>query len=202
MKVKNLKTMLLLVAITVVFVGCSKDDEPKIPVDDETKILIAYFSWTKNTKLMAMEIQEFIGGDLFEIIPVNPYPQNYAECLIVAKNEIDNNIKPPIVGDVMNFAQYDIIFIGTPNWYRTIPPPVATFLTKYNFENKIVIPFSTYNSGGQPQVYAALQKLVPHINIDKALSIQCKYVNNLPVPDGKSYNSQGKVEKWIKELGL
>jgi flavodoxin len=164
------------------------------------KILIVFYSWSENTKTMANEIQQIVGGDLFEIIPVTPYPTDYKECIKKAKEDIDNNHKPKLIGEVKNFDSYDIIFVGSPNWWGTIAPPVATFLTTYNFNGKTVVPFCTHGGGGVQNVYTDMAKLLPDSKILKGLEVFCKYENGLPVMGGKSYNSQGSVEKWIEEL--
>lgn len=47
---------------------------------------------------------------------------------------------------------YRIIFIGTPNWFKTFAPPVMSFLKQHDFTGKIVIPFCTHGGGGFGQI--------------------------------------------------
>ena len=169
---------------------------------ENPRILIVYYSWSGNTKAMADEIKSIVGGDLFEIIPANPYPDDYHLCLESAKNEINNNIRPKIIGEVKDFQKYDIIFVGTPNWYGTIAPPVVTFLTNYNFSNKTVVPFCTHGGGGRENVFTDMKKMLPDSEVLESLEVLCRYESGLPVVGGSSYNSQGAVEKWIKELNI
>ncbi len=49
--------------------------------------------------------------------------------------------------------EYDIIFIGFPNWWGTMPMPILTFLESYKLEGKIVIPFCTHGGGGEQNCF-------------------------------------------------
>jgi len=118
------------------------------PQSTGNKILIVYFSHSGNTRVVANQIQELTGGDIFEIQPVNAYPTDYQTVVDQAKKEINTSYKPPLKTSVKNFESYDIIMVGSPNWWSTIAPPVAAFLTSYNFEGKTIVPFMTHGGGG------------------------------------------------------
>lgn len=123
------------------------DNEPEAKVDGDSKILVAYFSWSGNGQKMARWIAEETGGDLFRIVPTESYGEDYNACADRAKNELDNEIRPElsehIDADVM--AQYDKIYIGFPVWWYDLPMPVWTFLEEYDFSGKTVIPFFSHN---------------------------------------------------------
>ena len=108
------------------------------------KILIAYYTRSGNTENFADQIKKLVGGDFFRIETVDEYPPSYQEVLKVSKVEIDNHYKPPIKSLVENIDQYNIVFVGTPNWYSTIAPPVTTFLSMHDLSEKTVIPFATH----------------------------------------------------------
>jgi flavodoxin len=112
------------------------------------KTLIAYYSWSSNTHRIAKTIQNETGGDLFEIKPVTAYSSNYNETLKQAKKEIQKNVKPALKALPKNIADYDVVFVGTPNWWSTIAPPVASFLTNVDLTGKTVFPFCTHGGGG------------------------------------------------------
>ena len=80
------------------------------------KVLVAYFSRSGNTKAIANHIKELTGGDLFEIQTAKPYPADYHACTEVAKKEKNDNARPELKEKVKNIEEYDIIFIGFPNW--------------------------------------------------------------------------------------
>ena len=116
----KLKTLLLTM---MAMIGMSYSAMAQKP-----KVLIAYFSWSGNTKEIANQIQEITGGDLFEIKTVTPYSSNYNQCVETAKQEKEKNTRPAIQGKVANMSDYDVVFIGYPNWWGTMPLAVLTFM--------------------------------------------------------------------------
>jgi flavodoxin len=74
-------------------------------------------------------IHERAGGDIFEIVTVDPYPGTYDEVVEQAKREQESGFKPALKANHENIKSYDVIFIGYPNWWGTIPMPVAAFLS-------------------------------------------------------------------------
>lgn len=105
-------------------------------------ILIAYFSWSGNSKSEAELIQEKTGGTLFEIVREEPYPEDYTECTEVAKKEKEDNERPPIKNSPESLDEYDKIVICYPIWWHTAPMCVGTFLEKYDLQGKTIYPVS------------------------------------------------------------
>ena len=99
----------------------------------DEKILVVYFSHSGNTRTVAEQITRSTGADLFEIQPQEAYPTDYHSVVDQAKKEINTNHRPALKNDVQDFDKYDIIFVGSPNWWSTIAPPVATFLERHDF---------------------------------------------------------------------
>ncbi|MBR1712621.1 MAG: flavodoxin [Alloprevotella sp.] len=126
------------------------------------RILIAYFShagenWVDgalrridrgNTRRVAEKVQVLTGGDLFEIRPRWPYPEDYDACCAQAKAELEADARPELAGGFPDVGRYDRIYLGYPLWYGTMPMPVFTFLERYDFTGKWLIPFSTHEGGG------------------------------------------------------
>lgn len=108
----------------------------------DASVLIAYFSWSGNTAEMAAQIQKQTGGDLFEIVPIEPYPTDYDECGEVALAERDSNARPEIQNLPESIEQYDTIFIGYPIWWHTAPMIIGTFLENYDLSGVDVYPFT------------------------------------------------------------
>lgn len=123
------------------------DNNPEAEVTGDSKILVAYFSWSGNGQQMARWISEETGGELFRIVPEESYGEDYEACADRAKNELDNGIRPElsshIDADIM--AQYDVIYLGFPVWWYDLPMPVWTFLEEYDLEGKTIIPFFSHN---------------------------------------------------------
>lgn len=115
------------------------------------KTLIAYFSWSGNTFTMANTIAEKTGGELFEIVPVNPYPEEYTPCTEVALEERDSNARPEIKDLPDSIEEYDTILIGYPIWWHTAPMIIGTFLENYDLTGIEVYPFTQSASMDEEQ---------------------------------------------------
>lgn len=120
--------------------------------DTDAKVLIAYFSATGTTKSIAQSIAEATGGDLFEIVPADPYSSddlNYNNDTCRANQEQqDDNARPAISGSIQNMDSYDIVFIGHPIWWGQEPRIIDTFVETYDLSGKTVINFCTSGSSG------------------------------------------------------
>lgn len=134
-------------------------------------MLIAYFSWSGNTKGAAEEIQAQTGADMFEITPAAPYSSDYNTVLDEAQRDQNNQARPELAAQVENMEDYEIIFLGYPNWWASIPMPVATFLEQYDFSGKTIIPFCSHGGGRFGQSLTAIAKLAPDAKKGEGLSI-------------------------------
>ena len=136
-----------------------------------SKMLIAYFSWSGNTQGIAEEIRKQTGADIFEIEPEKPYSESYNTVLREAQRDQRRQARPKIKNHVRNFEQYDVIFLGYPNWWASIPMPIASFLEEYDFSGKKIIPFCSHGGGRFGQTLTAIAKLAPDASIMKGLSV-------------------------------
>lgn len=125
------------------------DTDTKSTQDGKT--LIAYFSWSGNTVTMADTIAEKTGGELFEIVPVNPYPEEYTPCTEVALEERDSNARPEIKDLPDSIEEYDTILIGYPIWWHTAPMIIGTFLENYDLTGIEVYSFTQSASMDEEQ---------------------------------------------------
>ena len=128
---------------------CSSDNEVKaqeLQTPTTGKVLVAYFSFTSNTKAYAEKIAEISGGDLYEIVPEVAYGSEnsnyYDQSTRVYKEQYNTGgeQRPSIKETLENATQYDIIFLGSPIWYGKSPRVILTFLDKYSFKGKTIIP--------------------------------------------------------------
>ena len=152
---------------------CSSDNEVKAQEPQTTatgKVLVAYFSFTSNTKAYAEKIAEISGGDLYEIVPEVAYGSensNYYDQSTRAYKEQYNTggeQRPAIKETLVNASQYDVVFLGSPIWYGKSPRVILTFLDKYSFKGKTIIPFVTSGSSGISSVNSELSSTYPDIN--------------------------------------
>ena len=138
-----------------------QDEEP----ENDSNILIAYFSATNNTKGVAENIADTLSADLYEIIPSEPYTDedlDYNDSNSRTSIEMNDKLsRPEIANNVENIEDYDVIFLGYPIWWGEAPRIMSTFVESYDLSEKTIIPFCT--SGGSPIGSSAenLEKLSP-----------------------------------------
>ncbi|MDO5349128.1 MAG: flavodoxin, partial [Lachnospiraceae bacterium] len=145
--------------------GTSAGESKGAAQSDGSNILIAYFSVMEtdgvdtvggasrvavdgevlgNNEYVAQLIQQETGGDLFAIETVQDYPTIHDPLLEFAYNEKAENARPELASQIENLDQYDVIFLGFPNWNADLPMPLYTFLEEYDFSGKTIIPFTTH----------------------------------------------------------
>lgn len=140
-------------------------------VPNNGNILVAYFSWGGNTRGIATEIRRQTGADLFEIELVTPYSTDYNTVLDQAQRDQNEQARPELSTHVEDMEQYDIILLGYPNWWASIPMPVASFLEEYDFSDKTIIPFCSHGGGRFGQSLTAITKLAPDAVLGEGLAV-------------------------------
>lgn len=196
-----------LLSLATLTLGCSNDntakaDTPATKVKQSTnegasqnmnngkKILVAYFSWSGNTKAVAEEIHKQVGGDIVEIVSATPYSETYSVTVAKAKAEQAANARPAISTKIADFDKYDVVFLGYPNWWGSFPMPVATFVETYKLDGKTVAPFFTHGGGGEQRCLSDLQKLTPN----------AKFTQDLVLSGSSAKNAQGQIKSWLDSL--
>ena len=128
------------------------DEDMQTEMQNESRMLVAYFSVTGNTRGMAESIADGLEADLYEIVPEEPYTEadlNYNDNNSRTTLEMnDSSARPEISGTIEHFDQYDTIFLGYPIWWGEAPRILDTFVESYDFTGKTVIPFCTSASSG------------------------------------------------------
>ena len=151
------------------------------------KVLVAYFSATGNTRPVAEKVAEVTGGDLFEIVPAQPYTAadlNYnTDCRANAEQN-DPGARPAIANAVEDMGQYDAVLIGYPIWWGRAPKIIHTFLETYDLSGKTISTFCT--SGGSGHEDATLRDYEP----------------GATWLEGRRFSGTSQVESWINGLGL
>ena len=141
-----------------------------------------------NTEIVAEFIQKAIGGDLFEVETVKPYAEDYYACIDEAQKELRANARPEIKSYPENLQSYDVIFVGFPNWWGTMPMAMFTLLEKYDLTGKKIIPFCTNEGSGMGSSERDLKKLCKGANV----------VKGLPVHGAEAAQSEKTVAEWAK----
>lgn len=166
-------------------------NEPESEVSGESRVLVAYFSWSGNVQQMARWVSEETGGELFRIVPAEDYGEDFNTCADRAKNELDNEIRPEISTHINKevMEQYDVIYIGYPVWWYDLPAPVWTFLEEYDFSGKTVIPFFSHN--GSSSGANSLNRITELVPGAKVLTEDVISVRGDDVPA-----SESKIKEW------
>jgi flavodoxin len=154
--------------------------------------LCTYFSHSGNTRVIANQIHEIIGGDIFEIVSVDPYPGDYDEVVKQARKELDREYLPSLKTTVKDMDSYTVVFVGYPNWWGTVPRPVAAFLSAYDFSGKTLAPFCTHEGSAMGRSVADIRKFCPQSTVLEAL----------PVRGSDVENARNKVSGWLREIGM
>ena len=123
--------------------------------EKKMKCAVVYFSWSGNTRFAAETIAKKTGADLYEIKAETPYSDDFQKCCDEAKPECyGKKLRPikPIEG--LDLAKYDLVFVGSPNWWGTMAPPVRTWVSqsKEALKGKKVCLFQTHGGGGMQRV--------------------------------------------------
>ena len=96
-----------------------------------------------NTQVAADIIKKLTDADVFKIEAVKPYSENYQNCIKEAKIDLQNNARPELKKYPDSIQDYDVIYLGFPNYWSTMPMAVFTFLEHFDFSGKTIYPFCT-----------------------------------------------------------
>lgn len=206
--IKKIIILILVCILLFSFTACDNDnislqegsDQSSAPEDkpietnDDTKILIAYFSTTGNTENVVNHLNTILNADIYKIVPETPYTStdlNYNNSS--SRSSVENNdlsSRPSISGSVEDMDKYDVVFLGYPIWFGKAPKIINTFLESYDFYGKTIVPFCTSGSSGIGSSATNLHSLIS---------------DNTTWIDGARFSgnvSQSDVEKWVDSFGL
>ena len=169
------------------------------------KILIAYFSRAGNnyvggnivdlpvgnTEIVMKMIAQLTGGKLFKINPVKQYSSDYSACTKEAQNELSVNARPELAEYLESIDEYNTIILGYPNYWGTMPMAVCTFLERYGFSGKTILPLCTHEGSGMGHSEGDIKKTCPKAIVLSGLAIRGSNVNN----------AQKEISIWLQNAG-
>jgi flavodoxin len=204
MKLRTI-VFLFILSLLLIMVGCGAGasgksgesskaggGDAKTPSPATSKILVVYFSHSGNTREIAQQIQKMTGGDIAEIQTETPYPAAYSDVTKQAKTETEIKFTPALKPIDKYVETYDIIFVGSPLWWGTIAPPVASFLSRYDLSKKTVLPFITHGSSG----------LARSVNRVKELCLNSDVRDGIAIKAGNIKSAQEDVKRWVQLNGV
>lgn len=182
----------------------SSKTNQEMKTETNKKVLVAFFSHTGenyavgniekgNTHIIAEMIAGQTGGTLFEIVPQNAYPKTYEACVEVAKKEKETNARPAVKGDAP-VEEYDVIFIGYPNWWGDMPMPVYTFIEKHDWNGKTVIPFCTHEGSGLSDTERRIAGVCKGATVQKGLAVRGATAQN------NREQAKKTVSAWLEKI--
>lgn len=177
------------------------------------KVLVTYFTWPEpdgvdassgasrvvadgklygNTEYVARMIAEATNGDLFAIETEKKYPAPHKALIDEAKREAEAEERPRMTTRIENLGDYDVIFVGYPNWWYDMPMVIYGFFEEYDFKGKTVIPFVTHGGSRFSQSVETIDKLEPDARVVRGPSVSGREVPN----------ARQSVRSWLEKQGL
>ena len=166
------------------------------------KIAIVYYSQSQvqNTALIAKWIQKQVGGDLFPLEMVEPYPEPYWATLKASWKHHKEGARPPLKS-IPDLTGHDIVFFGSPIWYGTYAPPVATFLDANKLAGKIIAPYCTHGGGGAGKFFSDVGKACPDAKVLDGLTIRGSNQIERRLGTGvTSHHTEDDVVEWLNRI--
>lgn len=145
-----------------------------------------------NTEVAAGILQRLTDGEMYRIDTVKAYPADYHATTEIAKREIRQNARPELVRPCANMADYNVIIVGYPNWWGTMPMAVWTFLETHELSGKTILPLCTHEGSGLGHSCKDIQKLCPGATVSKGLAIQ----------GGHVHRAEAEIAAWLQGLKI
>lgn len=123
---------------------------------------------------------------------MHTYPGSHKALIDAAKVEIDNNARPKLATHIENLNDYEVIFVGFPNWWYNMPMPLYSFFDEYDFGGKTIIPFCTHGGSRFSDAIKTIRKLEPKASV----------MDGYAVPRNRVSESKPNVLNWLKKIGL
>lgn len=139
-----------------------------------------------NTEVVAEYIQDITGADLFKVEPKHPYSKDYHTCITEAR-ERQAHHDAPILNDVPNLSEYEVIYIGSPVYWNDMPEEMVTALKDIDFTGKVIRTFTTHEGSGLGNIPNQIKKICRGAEIEDGIAIRGSSVNY----------ARNEVEKWI-----
>lgn len=161
------RTLLVAPALLGVATSTAACGQPSVaPRRPNSPTLVAYFSRSGNTRVIAGTLQRLLLADLIEIRPARPYPEDYEQTVEQARQERDRAYEPPLEARVPNIGAYESVFLGFPIWGETAPPVIRSFLKAHDLSGKVLRPFITHGGYGLGNSRAVLANLAPNARVE------------------------------------
>ncbi|WP_122663726.1 flavodoxin [Pseudomonas viridiflava] len=157
-----------------------------------SRTLVAYFSRSGNTRVVAGLIQRSLATDVFEIRTASPYPEDYLKTVEQARQERDAGYEPELEVKISDIQHYDTVLLGFPVWGETAPPVIRAFLSAHDLAGKTLIPFITHGGYGLGNSLKVLSSHAPKARLLEGFVMQAD----------QERQTMNSVESWLSEAKL
>ena len=192
------------------------NDTPTNEIDassETSNVLIAYFAVAENSEVDAVSsasvrvvggeakghirvladgIQNNVGGEMFSILTSTEYQADIRELIDYADKEQKENARPELTSHIEKLDDYDVVFIGYPNWWYDLPMVMYSFFEEYDFSGKTIVPFCTHNGSGFSDTINTIRELEPNATVLDGFTTNGDNVEDV----------SDDVAKWISELDI
>ena len=179
-----MKKFLIMAASLLLLVSCGEKKN--------SKALVLYYSQGGTTKVVAEAIQNALGADIEEILPVDPYDPDFGATIARGQKEMSEGAFPELQPIQANVQDYDVIFVGYPVWFGTYANPIETLLNTVDFSGKQVVPFCTFGSGGLDTSCKAIAAKLPNATVLPGYGVRAARIDA----------AGAEVERFLKESGF
>ena len=146
---------------------------------------------TGNTGVVAQMIAETAGAEVFPLHTVELYPDTYEATIDQGEQERTNGARPELQAVPENLEDYDVIFLGYPNWWGDLPMAVYSFLDEVDLSGKTIVPFVTSGGSGLSGTPDTIAALEPGAEVREGLAVR----------NTNAADAQESVEVWLTDLG-
>jgi flavodoxin len=179
-----MKKFLIMAASLLLLISCGEKKN--------SKALVLYYSQGGTTKVVAEAIQNALGADIEEILPVDPYDPDFGATIARGQKEMSEGAFPELQPIQANVQDYDVIFVGYPVWFGTYANPIETLLNTVDFSGKQVVPFCTFGSGGLDTSCKAIAAKLPNATVLPGYGVRAARIDA----------AGAEVERFLKESGF
>ena len=130
-----------------------------------------------NMQVMAHEIQQRTGADVYSIVVQDPYDSFFDNMTNRAKQEIEQAKAVALRRPLPDFTKYDVIYFGTPIWWYTLPAPVSSFLKQVDMSGKTIVPFGIHRGSGFNKNLETIQELQPKTKLTDGFTVDARIGN-------------------------
>ncbi|WP_342202938.1 flavodoxin [Mesorhizobium carmichaelinearum] len=156
------------------------------------KSLVAFFTRSGNTSVIAGQLSRALPAELFEIAPATPYPADYFETVEQARRERDRGYRPPLRSQLPSMAAYATVFLGFPIWGETAPPVIRSFLALHDLAGKTIVPFIMHGGFG----------LGDSLDVVASHAPQSRLITGFTMQGPQERQTIERVAQWLKTLDV